>query len=786
MAVQLILEKIQTWLNETYKGRGGYNTIAVTGKPGWDTTNAMLIAYQIENGISEAIINEETSGGIYDFTSQGFSDLSVSTDFSIQANINRLYILQGAFYVKGINPGGFQVPYNSSFSGAVSELQSNAGISQTGVVDLLVAKALLSMDDFVVLPKYGGTQEIAQIQKALNTKYAYEMEELIPCDGVYGRELNKALIFAFQRTEGLSTADALEANGYFGPGTQEKAPTITKGDENYFVTILQYALYCNGYTNVSFTGIYDLETVQAIMSFGREMGIQTNSGEKVNLDVWMALLISSGNPKQKVTGCDAAQRLSLEDVQILKSKGYEIIGRYLTGNFATSIEELTNILDGGLNIFPIYETGSYEKDYFTPEQGINDAVNAVVACERLLIPQGTRIYFTVDFDMEDAGIKKLVIPYFEAIYNRFNEAQLNYNIGIYGSRNVCSKVIEAGYAQYAFVDGASTGYSGNMGFKMPEKWAFNQIKEGLTIEGIQVDNDQVSGSDMGFCNLIDENNKIISQNNSTEITQLPDTGLSVDQIEKFFSILFTQIVNIKWIPDFKNPKLKQIFETIYGEPHYYLDDSCYVRFEYARKVQIGSGSFVTLYMQPDGTSLDIIPNGVGINLNKVTDIPIFKDWILDMLKDIIPTATTNIFNKNLNLGLQVYPKWRTDEGSISGYYELGAEIGVEVTYDMAQYICKQFGINFTENQIKSFIGPYFCIDIILGISNDIDGFLGTGAAIILLLKFLNGLKNKNVFVGHNGNLFGNKTGNELLNNYITPSGRSDLSKDFTPAVEYEF
>ena len=680
----------------------------------------------------------------------------------------------------------FQVPYNSSFSSAVETLQSNAGIAGTGIVDLLVAKALLSMDDFVVLSNYGGVEEIAEIQKALNAKFAQEMNQLIPADGIYGRELNKALIFAFQRTEGLLVADALEADGHFGEGTQEKAPTITKGNENYFVTILQYALYCNGYTNVSFTGIYDSATVNAVTSFGRAMGIDTNLGDEVDLDAWMALLISSGNPNRTVTGCDAAQRLSLEDAQILKAKGYKIVGRYLTGNFATSVEELTNILTGGLNVFPIYETGSYEKVYFTPEQGTNDAVNAVVACENLLIPQGTRIYFTVDFDMEGAGITDLVIPYFEAIYNKFNEAHLNYNIGIYGSRNVCSKVIEAGYAQYAFVDGASTGYSGNMGFKMPEKWAFNQIKEGTSVEGIQIDNDQVSGRDPGFSILVNASNEIITKNSVTKTMTLPDTGLPIDKVEKFFTTLFTEIINVKWIPDFKNPKLKQIFETIYGEPHYYSDDLYYVRFEYARKVQIGSGSFITLYRERGEQTLDFIPNGVGINLKYITDIPIFKEWILSMLKDVIPTAPTNVFNKNLNLGLQVYPKWRSDEGSVSGYYEFGAEIGVEVTYDMAQYICKQFGIDFTKSQIKSLIGPYFCIDVIIGMSNDISGFMGTGAAIILILTLLNSLNNGDIFTGNNGNLFGNKNGNELLNNYVTTEGRFNITKEFTPTVEVDF
>ncbi|MGL5646450.1 MAG: glycoside hydrolase domain-containing protein [Clostridium sp.] len=786
MAVQPILEKIQTWLNETYKNSPGYNTIAVTGEPGWDTTNAMLIAYQIENGVSIGTINTETSTGIYDFTSEGFSDLSSSTDFSAQSNLNRLYILQGAFYVKGINPGGFQTPYNDSFSSAVSELQSNAGISQTGVVDLLVAKALLSMDAFVVLTDDGGVEAIANIQKDLNAAYAYDMGSLIPCDGVYGRELNKALIYAFQITEGISPEDANEADGYFGPGTQEAAPTIVVGNTNYFVTILQYALYCNGYTNVSFTGIYDSATETAVASFGRSMGISTNSGAQVDLNVWMGLLLSSGNPNRSVSGCDAAQRLSLTDAQILKSSGYNIVGRYLTGNFATTTEELTNILNAGLNVFPIYETGSYETSYFSAAQGTSDAVSAVQAARSFGIPQGTTIYFTVDYDMEGGEITNLVLPYFKAIFDTFTSSEFQYNIGVYGSRNVCSQVINAGFATLAFVDGASTGYSGNMGFNMPTMWAFNQIKEGVTIEGIQIDNDQVSGRDTGFNSLILSNNTIISQNKSVETTQLPDTGVSVNQFENFFSTLFTQIVNVKWIPDFKNPTLKTAFQTVYGKPHYYLDNSCYVRFEYARKLQFGSGSFITLYRERGEETLDFIPSGIGINLSKILDELLFKDWVLEMVKEIIPTASTNIFNKNLNLGLQVYPKWRPDEGSVSGYYELGAEIGVEVTYDMVQYICKEFKINFTENQIASLAGAYFCVDIILGISDDVGGFMSIAAAIIFLLKLLKGFSNNDISLGNNGGLVYNTSGNSLLNNYTTPEGRLTLSKEFTSEVATDF
>lgn len=165
MQKQQIIVDIQTWLNETYKDSSGYNPIEVNGLPGWDTTNAMLIAYQIEDGISVSTINNETSSGIYDFTKRGFVEISGETDFSIKSNQNKLMILQGAFYVKGINPGGFAPTYSSEFTTAVETLQSNAGVEVTGIADFLVVKALLSMDAFTVLPQYGGVKQLLQYKE---------------------------------------------------------------------------------------------------------------------------------------------------------------------------------------------------------------------------------------------------------------------------------------------------------------------------------------------------------------------------------------------------------------------------------------------------------------------------------------------------------------------------------------------------------------------------------------------------------------------------------------------
>lgn len=89
------------------------------------------------------------------------------------------------------------------------------------------------------------------------------------------------------------------------------------------------------------------------------------------------------------------------------------------------------------------------------------------------IPQQAIIYFAVDIDALDTEITNNILPYFRAI----SETMTLYRVGVYGTRNVCTRVMEAGYAETCFVSDMSTGYSGNMGFKMPTDWNLDQFSE---------------------------------------------------------------------------------------------------------------------------------------------------------------------------------------------------------------------------------------------------------------------------------------------------------------------
>lgn len=165
---------------------------------------------------------------------------------------------------------------------------------------------------------------------------------------------------------------------------------------------------------------------------------------------------------------------------------------------------MKNIENAGLSVFPIYQDGGYELNYFKdPSQGSVDAQTAILAAERIGIPSGTTIYFAVDFDCYSYQIDTFIIPYFEQIHMIFFSStnDKNYKVGIYAPRYVCTKVYEAGLASKSFVADMSTGFSCNLGYSMPKNWAFDQFCELNSFSSspsFPLDKDAYSGRDTGF------------------------------------------------------------------------------------------------------------------------------------------------------------------------------------------------------------------------------------------------------------------------------------------------
>ena len=128
--------------------------------------------------------------------------------------------------------------------------------------------------------------------------------------------------------------------------------------------------------------------------------------------------------------------------------------------------------------------------------------SAYTHATNLGVPENTVIYFAVDCDPQDYQITSNIIPYFKKIFEVMRDSKNSkYRVGIYGTRNVCTRVSEKGYAVRSFVSDMSTGFSGNLGFKIPYNWAFDQfttITIGSGAGQIEIDKDGFSGLDTGF------------------------------------------------------------------------------------------------------------------------------------------------------------------------------------------------------------------------------------------------------------------------------------------------
>ena len=491
------------------------------------------------------------------------------------ATNRKFAILQATLWCKGYNPGyylsenpktgivSFQEVFNETVENAVIQLKEDAGlINSDGVVTLNVMKALMSMDSFKLLgPYYGGKAEVRAMQQKLNRKYeAYT--GLYPCDGVYGASTNRALIYAFQAEEGLPVG---VANGSFGPTTRALCPQIpyvindlaaksyqgtyyTNTQITAFTELLQFALYTNGFGGGITDGVFAPATQQGINDFQQHYALAQTG--KADLTTWMSLLISSGDPDRSALGADCATILNAAKAQTLYDNGYRYVGRYLTGTYSGGISkamtaaEANIILNTGLRFFPIYQQGATTVSYFTQERGTSDAKAAIAAAMALGIPQDTIIYFAVDFDAMDSQITVSVIPYFSKVYEEMSGSI--YKTGIYGARNVCSRVAKAGYSSSSFVADMSTGFSGNLGFKIPDDWAFSQFAnlEGAKALGsgdgrIEIDKNAVSGRDHG-----------VSYLESDILTSIENSGCVVNNENKFIYGLKSGITKAEFQSDY--------------------------------------------------------------------------------------------------------------------------------------------------------------------------------------------------------------------------------------------
>ncbi len=195
----------QQWLNETYGNDSRFQIVEENGKVGWPTIRALTRALQIELGLQEGVVNG-TFGPTttYEFNSF-YPDGIKQQDDNDSSESNVYAIIQGALFCKGYSTGYAYVTrhFYDGTGNAVKKLKKDAGIdSSNSTVTLYIMKALLSMDYFYSYDTSDRTKNIIEMQRYLNNHYLDYIGELTPCDGVYTRRTNEALIYGIQCEEG--------------------------------------------------------------------------------------------------------------------------------------------------------------------------------------------------------------------------------------------------------------------------------------------------------------------------------------------------------------------------------------------------------------------------------------------------------------------------------------------------------------------------------------------------------------------------------------------------------
>ncbi|MGA1813386.1 glycoside hydrolase domain-containing protein [Frondihabitans sp. 4ASC-45] len=473
------VKKSQEYLNASYVGISGVPSVVADGQPGWQTMFALTRALQHELGIPSK--SDSFGPTTLSTLTAKIGDVGKAT----ASSHHRVFaLLQCALWCKGYPGGSILGRWDASIDSSLVNVRTNMGLAALPSVSPKMFKSLLTMDAYVVIAN--GSSAVRAIQQWMNHRYAGRTDYfVVPCDGIFSRDVQRGLMLAIQYEIGM---DDGVANGNFGPGTQAglksnaHVATGSTDSSKAFVRLFQAALTFNGHVS-PFDGSFGSTTQSVVTTFQSfaELPV-TGAGDYAT---WASLLVSTGDPNRQGRACDTSKPLTTAMVEMLKAAGYDTVGRYLSvEGKRLNPGELDVILLNGLSLFPIFQEWNNDASCFTEAAGYSQGTTAIKRARNLGFRAGTTVFFAVDYDATAEEIPQLIVPYFKGVKRAAEASRLvSFRIGIYGTRNVCSQVSAAGLAEASFVGGMSTGYSGNLGFPLPENWTYDQVQEYILTAG---------------------------------------------------------------------------------------------------------------------------------------------------------------------------------------------------------------------------------------------------------------------------------------------------------------
>jgi hypothetical protein len=200
-------------------------------------------------------------------------------------------------------------------------------------------------------------------------------------------------------------------------------------------------------------------------------------------------------------GFDCATALTAELAAKFKSDGYVFVCRYLvpSGWKMLTKGEAQAISEAGLQIISVFETTA-DRALGGYAAGTADGASALRAAAAVGQPEGSRIYFAVDFDASAAQMP-IVVDYIRGC----SAATPAFLTGVYGSASVIEAVKAAGACS-----GFWQTYAWSRGVRADGIHVY-QYENDITVNGIRIDRDESYGGE-GWWNTLSTGGEIEMMN----------------------------------------------------------------------------------------------------------------------------------------------------------------------------------------------------------------------------------------------------------------------------------
>ncbi len=194
------------------------------------------------------------------------------------------------------------------------------------------------------------------------------------------------------------------------------------------------------------------------------------------------------------TNMDATHKLAT-----LKDDGVATVIRYDNrlnphGEKQVKPAEARAIAAAGLRLGIVYEGAGDQSGQFSDGIGYLDARYSREQAALRGQPDGSAVYFAVDFDANPLQIKLHVVPYFQGVRRAFAEPGdlPELRVGVYGSGLSCRSVLEAGLADLSWVS-CSMGWNESHVFVAGGRWNIRQHVPQV-IAGLDTDPNEVNAA----------------------------------------------------------------------------------------------------------------------------------------------------------------------------------------------------------------------------------------------------------------------------------------------------